>query len=255
VSACRLTPAALLGRGCRCPGFNSLLAGLQDRIKVAHQRLEPGPGRHCLRQADGPPARGGDRRAYRKLALQVELCLPRLIASRVAKRVGAPFGLSAGVLARRASPTSLLLGASRVFARPVARTSYRARATYGSSPSGWPSTDSTPLPIAASIRSTPFSCSSSPPASTSIACRSRPRTASSTARPEVSTNFRQAHPGKSSPPYSRGRRRALLPTETCRSLRNSLRFCARARVAGFGVQRGRARVAPAAPRTMQTTHD
>jgi hypothetical protein len=30
----------------------------------------------------------------------------------------------------------------------------------------------------------------------------------------------------------------LLPTETCRSLRNSLRFCARVRVAGFGVQRG-----------------
>ena len=51
--------------------------------------------------------------------------------------------------------------------------------------------------FAPSIRSTPLSCSSSFPASASIACRSRPRTASSTARTEVSTNFRQAHPGKS----------------------------------------------------------
>src|SRR6266516_6732263 len=50
---------------------------------------------------------------------------------------------------------------------------------------------------AASIRSTPSSCSSSPPASTSIASRSRARTASSTARVEGSTNFGQAHPGRS----------------------------------------------------------
>ena len=39
MSACRLTPAALLGRGCRCPGFNSLLAGLQDRIKGLTREL------------------------------------------------------------------------------------------------------------------------------------------------------------------------------------------------------------------------
>jgi hypothetical protein len=47
--------------------------------------------------------------AYKVLALQVELCSPRLIrlARQVRRRV--PFGLSAGVLAGRASSASLLL--------------------------------------------------------------------------------------------------------------------------------------------------
>jgi hypothetical protein len=92
----------------------------------------------------------------------------RVIASRVeARRHLRAFGRGSG---HRASPTSLLLGA---VSRALATTSYRARATYGSSPSGWRWADSTLPPIAASIRRTPSSCSTSPPASTSIASRRR----------------------------------------------------------------------------------
>ena len=100
--------------------------------------------------------------------------------------------------------------------------------------------------FAPSIRSTPLSCSSSFPASASIACRSRPRTASSTARTEVSTNFRQAHPGKSI--------HRIAEEDDAPCCRPGLvgvcgtRFdSARARVAGCGVQRGGARARARGP--------
>ena len=51
------------------------------------------------------------------LALQVELCSPRLLTSH-AGRVGGPWA-SAGVLASRASPTSLLPGRGAVRTRAV----------------------------------------------------------------------------------------------------------------------------------------
>ena len=51
----------------------------------------------------------------------------------------------------------------------------------------------------------------------------------------------------------------MLPIGTCRSLRNSLRFCAQARVAGCGVQRGgagsRARLAVLCRQRMTDSED
>ena len=146
---------------------------------------------------------------------------------RASKRVGA-FGLSAGVLA--AGPVQRVYSSElplRVFARPgwlglltepEPLTDLRHQAGHGQTLRFLQSRRASAAPHpAALLRFQPRNRSQ---AAVGLGPLHRQREQRSA---QISDRVIQE---SLSPPYSRGRRRALLPTGTCRSLRDSLRFSA-----------------------------
>jgi hypothetical protein len=117
---------------CRC---GKRLAGVQcqNSILPASWRIQPSGPSLCTPRAEFSSLR---QLAYKVLALQVELCVPRLIAS-CPRTAWAAFGLASGFWPQGqvTQSTSFEPPPTRVFARPgEARTSCRAGATCGCSP-------------------------------------------------------------------------------------------------------------------------